>query len=183
MNLKFKNTIVTTIFICSPIIGILATMFGVNNIRNYYSFYIFILVFLLLSIALGIVTYPIIQPYIKTKGEEEGTNSVFVDRLFIILLFLGLFINTGYFINSRFSKLRTIGYFTVFNKYKDESTARYHMNKYYIYVNVKEDFVELSTNPDYWQIVAIGGQIKLSLYDSPFGFDYIVITDEEKQLN
>ena len=184
MNSKLQKFFVSIILFCSPFIGIFSTILGIQNTRNYLKFYPFLILTFILGIGIGLFISLKFKSFIIKSIKRDGTENQRYKGiiLFLSFMFAGMTLYSGSLINTVCSKLKTQNLYSVVDKYKYETTKRYDHSKFYIYVDLSGEIFELSTSPDYWQCVAVGNKIRLNVYESSIGFDYIIITDENKQI-
>jgi len=165
------------LFVMSPVLGIILSIVAILQFENYFKPYLFALIWGIIGLVIGYLISKRIKPFI-TKINKK-IKDYFQFSLFLMTFFIGLFWQIGVMTNSYFSKLEYTGNHVVINK--TYRTGHGRQTSYYkLFFELNGELTNVRCNQNYWNSILIGERIKIEVYKSKLGFDFILLPDEKK---
>lgn len=155
--------------------GISTGIYGINQIENYYSPYLFASIMIVIGIILGLALTPRIKPHLKLTKKQS--NSMWDIKLHLSVGFIGIMLALGSLLNQGFSKIKVCDNFEIVKKSHREYRSK-DPGANYLIVDIFGKEERLLCKRKYWETASVGQKINIRIYESMLGFDYIVITNE-----
>jgi len=176
-NNKGLNLLIGIIFIISPIIGIILGVIAIVEFENYFSPYLFAATCGGFGLVTGYLISKKIKPFVTKLNKRIKDYSQL--SVYLISGFIGLFLLIGVKMNFNFSRLEYSDTTIVINKtYKKGKFRQAGYNKLFFKLN--GELIDVRCHKKYWNSVNIGQKIKIEVYKSRLGFDYILLPNEKK---
>ena len=155
-------------------IGVLISIIGISNIENYYHPYWFGLISGGLGLLFGILIALKLKPIVAANKHLKDDNySLFLD---LLILFFGLFLMTGSFINKSSPEVDKCNKYQVIDKYRQARSLRSPSINSLI-VDINGESHRVICNYDFWLTTSVGQSIDLCLHNGKLGFDYISVKE------
>ena len=172
---KQKKAVISYGIIIWSFVGLIASGFVLENIKNYNSPYLFGSIFL----SIGIITGTLIAKKLKSKLAINRTMKLKYDgfTIKIVFGFIGLSLLLGQIVNSFLSTKVKCDNYAVKEKYEPGRSTR--TRNYILAFNVDGVYYRYSTRYQYWKTISVDQQVNICTYKSKMGFDFINLTDEK----
>lgn len=172
---RLKKVAVVTCFFVSLVGGMFAGIVSISKFENYISPYLFGFTFGTLGFIIGIYVAKRIKQHVILNPIMRSNYSQ-LTGLFSVG-FIGFCMLLGFYLNNSTSTIEKCDNFNVVDKiYHEGGFRRPELN--ILVVNVDGENRRILCNPNYWQTISVGQQIKVCVYKSKIGFDYLTLTNK-----
>jgi hypothetical protein len=155
--------------------GMFAAIIAVDNYKNYIHPYSFTFLFGAVGMIAGLYIAKLIKPYVILNSTMLFNYDIL--KMPFSMGFAGSFMLLGYFLNTAISSQVKCDEFTVVEiDYKKGGYKYAEQN--IINVDIDGKTEKFLCRSDYWKSISIGGKVKVCIYNSPIGFDNLVLTED-----
>ena len=175
-NAKLLFILTGGLFIISPILGILLSVRAIIQFENYFKPYLFAFIWGTIGLVIGYLISKRIRPFITRVNKK--IKDYFQFSFFLITFFIGLFLQIGVKTNLHLSKLEYTKAPLVINKTYRKGHGR-QTSYYKLFFELDGEITNVRCNQIYWNSILIGERIKIEVYKSKIGFDFILLPDEK----
>lgn len=172
----FKKVIVIFGYFTSLFGGMFAAIVAVYNYKNYIHPYEFTLCCASFGLVAGLYFAKLLKPYIILNKTMLSNYSNLTIQFSIG--FIGGFMLLGYYFNSTISSQLKCDEFSVLKTEHHNGGFR-QPERNILYVDIEGKIETILCSRDFWSGVSIGQKVKLCIYNSPIGFDNLVLTDDK----
>ncbi len=170
-----KKVIVTLGYFVIQFGGIFATVIAVDNYKNYIHPYSFTFLFGTIGFAIGLYISHLIKSYVIINSTMLH-NYITLKTGFSMGI-AGCFILLGFYFNSAIStQAKCDEFYIVDTEYNKGGYRQPERN--IIYVDIDGKIETFLCRRDFWLHVTSGQKVKVCIYNSPIGFDNLVLTDD-----
>ena len=170
-----KKVVVTVGLFTSLFGGMFAAIVAVDNYKNYISPYSFTFLCGGIGLVVGLYVARLIKPYVILN--KTMLSNYYLLTIQFSLGFIGGFMLLGYYFNSAISSQVKCDEFSIVDtEYTKGGYRRPERN--IIYVDIDRKIETFLCSRNFWVNVGSGQKVKVCIYDSPIGFDNLVLTDD-----
>ena len=155
--------------------GIFAAVIAVDNYKNYLHPYAFTFLFGAIGLTIGLYIAERIKQYVILN--DTMLSNYYLLTIQFSVGFIGGFMLIGYYFNLGISTQTKCAEFTVVDTEYKKGGYKY-AEQNLIYVDIDGKTEKFLCRREYWQSISISQKVKVCIYDSPIGFDNLVLVDD-----